>query len=233
MNVAICDNERKNIEDVKKHLAIYSKFEQITFDIQVYETPKDLLENAEGIEIVFLDVKIGKYSGIELGRELKEKYPHIILIYLTLYDVYLDDAFSVGAERFIRKPLEPQRFYRAVSDSINKIYSSSREIRVRNGSFVERVYTDDIIFVEIQHRRTKIVTVNGVYDSPHPMKYWREWLLESKFATPHNSFIVNLDYLTFYSRNHYVVLNDTYQLNIARTKSSEFNNCVFKHLNIK
>ena len=60
---------------------------------------------ANRIAMAFLDIEMGKTSGLDLCRTLLEINPRTNVVYLTAYVGYAFDAWSTGACGFMRKPL--------------------------------------------------------------------------------------------------------------------------------
>ena len=58
--------------------------------------------------LAFLDIELGRTSGLDLCRELLEIRPHTNVIYLTAYREYAFDAWKTGACGFLLKPLETE-----------------------------------------------------------------------------------------------------------------------------
>lgn len=57
------------------------------------------------IAMAFLDIEMGKTSGLDLCRTLLEINPRTNVVYVTAYVDYAFDAWSTGACGFMRKPL--------------------------------------------------------------------------------------------------------------------------------
>ena len=55
--------------------------------------------------LAFLDIEMGRFSGLDLCRELLGINPHTNVIFLTGYRDYALDAWDTGAEGFLLKPL--------------------------------------------------------------------------------------------------------------------------------
>ena len=73
-----------------------------------FTRPSDALEfaRANRVALAFLDIEMGKVSGLELCRELLEINPHTNVIFLTAYAEYSLDAWVTGACGFLLKPLD-------------------------------------------------------------------------------------------------------------------------------
>ncbi len=72
--------------------------------------PADAIEYAKThrIALAFLDIELGKTSGLNLCRTLLEINPRTNVVYLTAYSEYALDAWSTGASGFMLKPLTPE-----------------------------------------------------------------------------------------------------------------------------
>lgn len=57
------------------------------------------------IALAFLDIELGKKSGLDLCREFLSINPRINIIFLTAYIEYSFDAWSTGACGFMLKPI--------------------------------------------------------------------------------------------------------------------------------
>ncbi|MBQ6928149.1 MAG: helix-turn-helix domain-containing protein [Oscillospiraceae bacterium] len=60
------------------------------------------------VALAFLDIELGKTSGLELCRRLLEINPRTNVVYLTAYSGYSLDAWSTGASGFMLKPITPE-----------------------------------------------------------------------------------------------------------------------------
>ena len=75
-----------------------------------FTSPSKAIEYARSnrISLAFLDIELGKLSGLELCRTLLEINPRTNVVYLTAYSDYAMDAWSTGASGFMLKPITPQ-----------------------------------------------------------------------------------------------------------------------------
>lgn len=221
MNIAICDDEKIYIDNIIEHLDVFSTDNNIDFEKSIFTNAENMLSSDKKFDIAILDVEMDNMNGIKLGEELRKRNPHIILIYVTAHKKYLDDALNLNAVRFFEKPLDSQRFYRGLRDAIKRIDNSTISFYLKDGTTTERISAQDIIFVEIEKRKTRIVTCNKEYHSNHHISFWRDNLTSTIFISPHKSYIINFNYVTAYERD-YVILNEKYEVRIARNKQADF-----------
>lgn len=176
-----------------------------------------------------------KINGIDTGKELKRRNPHNIIFVITSYDGYLDDAFNIRAFRFLSKPLNVVRLYKALDDASELINNDIIVFYDVNTSSDVRVYTNDIIYIEIEKKKTKIVTVNGTYYSNEKISVWKNRLNGISFVCPHSSYIANLDYSIKHTRTQLVLAKrdldgniiEKYEINIAPKRQVEIKRMFF------
>ena len=222
MNIAICDDETEYANDIRMHLNQYSSEHGLTFDIYDFNSGEEILASNTVFDIAFLDIEMDGINGIEVGRELQKANPDLVLIYVTAYNHYLDDALDLGITRFFDKPIDSQRFYEGMDKAISKIDNTELRFYLKDSNKgVVTVRSKDIIFVEIIGRKTKIHTKSHEYLSKDGIKIWKARLNKSYFEIPHNSYIINTNFITYYCKD-YIMLDCKYNIPIAFSKRSEF-----------
>ena len=72
-----------------------------------FTRPSEAVEYAKEnrVALAFLDIEMGKTSGLDLCRTLLEINPRTNVVYLTAYIEYSFDAWSTGASGFMLKPI--------------------------------------------------------------------------------------------------------------------------------
>ena len=72
-----------------------------------FTKPADLIEYAKvnRIALAFLDIEIGRFSGLDICRELLRINPRTNVVFLTAYPSYAFDAWDTGACGFMLKPI--------------------------------------------------------------------------------------------------------------------------------
>lgn len=75
-----------------------------------FTRPSEAIKYAKAnpVALAFLDIEMGKMSGLELCRRLLTINPHTNIVYLTAFIDYSLDAWKTGASGFMLKPLTPE-----------------------------------------------------------------------------------------------------------------------------
>ena len=66
------------------------------------------------VDLAFLDIEMGRVSGLDVCRELIKLNAQVNVIYLTAYKEYAFDAWNTGACGFLLKPLDADDVRRAL-----------------------------------------------------------------------------------------------------------------------
>ena len=91
-----------------------------------FTKPSEAIEYARTnrVALAFLDIEMGKTSGLDLCHTLLEINPHTNVVYLTAYSEYSVDAWGTGASGFMLKPITPE----GVQDQLKKLRYPIREV---------------------------------------------------------------------------------------------------------
>ncbi|MBR3234823.1 MAG: helix-turn-helix domain-containing protein [Atopobiaceae bacterium] len=75
-----------------------------------FTRPSEAVEYARGnrVALAFLDIELGKTSGLDLCRTLLDINPRTNVVFLTAYAEYSLDAWGTGASGFMVKPITPE-----------------------------------------------------------------------------------------------------------------------------
>lgn len=228
MKIAICDDDLKEINRIKDVISVYFSEKHINTEIYSFVNGKELLNSEIFFDMAFLDIEMPYLNGVETGKLLKQRNPNIIVFIVTAYSNYLDDAFELGAYRFLQKPVEISRLYRSLDAALLSI--SSRDIKTicANSKSVV-ISTKSIVYCETYNRKTKVITTEGEYISKDGLDFWKDKLTGLNFCSPHSSYIVNFNYIKSFNRKSLILSysDKTVEISIAPKKQREFRTKIF------
>lgn len=228
MRVLICDDEQSYVNEIKKHIELFLTENNISFEIDTFTDGENLLNCKKHYDIAFLDVEIGNIKGTDIAKVLKKINNYIVIFIITSYSKYLDDAMDLNVLRFIVKPIDAKRLYAGMKKAISLIDNSAVDVFLKNDKTLVKIPINDIMFVEVEGKRTIVQTANIKYYSNNRLKFWKERLSPSFFFQVHSSFIVNMKYISQYCRDE-IEINKTYKIPIAYRKQTEFKNYFFNY----
>ena len=232
MKIAICDDNLNIVDEVKNLLDEYALSKNLSLDISTFNDGQAVLESDERFNIAILDVEMPGCNGIELGKILREKNRHIVLMYITSHKKYLDEALNLNAARFFEKPIDSKRFYDGLDNALKRIDNTTIKFFLKEDNASVRINANDIIYVEIEpigHRKTKIVTEEKTYISSNKIVFWEEHLISSLFVKTHKSYIKNMEYITKYENNTFQ-LDGKYNIPISRNYQSSVHKAFIRYM---
>ena len=124
MKILVVDDERPARERMVETLGrICSECKVVAFD-----NAQDALnyEGKSDIEIAFLDIELGNYSGRELAIQLKKYSPRCNIIFVTSFSEYGTESFKARPSGYVTKPYTDEEIKREL-DNLRYQISESLE----------------------------------------------------------------------------------------------------------
>lgn len=223
MRIAICDDNPLIIEQLNKYLEEYFRKQHLKLpEICTYPSGDALLHSRTSHDIVFLDIEMPGVDGIYVGKKLKEKNSKTIIIIITSFAEYLDEAMRFQVFRYLSKPIDKARLLRNLQDVLKIYNSSNRKVAIETKEGVYTVSSSEIICVEAYMRKVIVHTTQKEFVSIQNMQYWLNTLEEPYFFQSHRSFIVNFAYISNFNNTLIHLYNGQLTAYLTRRKYTEF-----------
>jgi len=118
LKVVLIDDEQNALNYLIELLSRYDDLEIIG----TYLNPTLGIEKIlhEDVNLVFLDINMPSYLGIDVATEIKKKKPDIFIVFVTAYESYALDAFRVDAVDYLMKPVTEEQLEETMT-RINKL----------------------------------------------------------------------------------------------------------------
>lgn len=223
MKIAICDDITEYRLSIKAFANEYFKIHNIEYIIDDFKNGTDLLNSQVNYDILFLDIELGDSNGIEIAKNMQSKDKHTVILIVTSYRQYLDDAMDINVTRYIDKPVTQGRIFSALDKALSIINESIITFTTKDNQII-RLRCSDIVYAEAKFKSVYVYTKNSHYRIKEPIKKLRTILNSTCFAAPHNSYIFNLNYITNFKRNE-IILAFPYsdiKIPIATRKQADF-----------
>ena len=178
------------------------------------------------VDLVFLDVQMPGITGIEFARNIPK---NTLIIFTTAYTEYALDSYEVDAVDYLVKPIEFERFQKAVNKAINYhalLVTGEKEnieevendyLFVKSERRYFKVNFEDILFIEglkdyviLQLKDQRIIT-------KMTLKAMQEQLPASLFFRINKSYIINTRHITSFDNNdvtirsHEIAIGNSYR----------------------
>ena len=174
-----------------------------------------LLDEQE-IDLIFLDIQMPVINGIEFLK-MTPNPPMVIIT--TAYPSYALEGFQLDVLDYLVKPITFNRFFKAVSKAKDYhhllVKSSSADRSKSNLSadyfFIkcdykyERIYFDEILYIEAMQNYVTIYTTRGKYITLLYLKNVEENLNKQSFVRVHKSYIVSIQKIEAIENNEIII----------------------------
>lgn len=148
MNCIIVDDEPLAREAMKL-LIEESDNLQLIGSFNSAATASDFMEQ-QGVDLVFfLDIQMPGITGIEFARTISKK---TLVIFTTAYTEYALDSYEVDAIDYLIKPVEAERFQKAV----DKALSYHSLLLKEEKEAIETIVAAEYFFVKAERRYFKV-----------------------------------------------------------------------------
>ncbi|MCC6186300.1 MAG: response regulator [Chitinophagaceae bacterium] len=212
-------------------------------DIQVLDLCPDLPSGIKAIRkhkpnIVFLDIEMPGYSGLELLDFFDEQEIDFSIIFTTAYNQYALQAFKLSAIDYLLKPIEPaeleqalerhlrhsqKKNYQVLKDNLNNVGCSKLAVHTINS--VKFIETDQILFLKAEGAYTELMLANGkTITASKGLKRYEEILKDNpSFFRCHKSYIINLKHLSEHIKSDggYLRIADHHEVSLSSEKVIE------------
>lgn len=221
MRILICDDEQYFVDELKTYVENFMKQRHRQCEVYTSINAKEIAENDIEYEIAFLGIKMTPIDGISLAGVLKERNKKTVVFFLTSFGEYQDDAMDAGAFRFFEKPICEERLYSGMIKALEYIDRNYIDFFATVNNEKKRIAVNDVVYVERKNRQVILVTVNGEFVTRESFDYWNASLRNSFFFRVHNSFIINLNYITSYKYTE-ITLQEGVVIPVALRRRAEF-----------
>lgn len=225
MRIAVCDDDRTTREQI----ASFIKVQEPNAEIITFKAGEDLIQSDLDFEIFFLDIEMNELSGIDVARYIREDQEKrgkekSIIIFVTGYREYMEDAFDVNAFHYLVKPVVEEKFYsvfkRALKELSAKLVQEKYYVIVKGNRMQKRILLKDIYYIESSNKKVIFHTSDGNIDTYGKMEDW-ESELGNTFYRCHRGYLVNLEKVTAYNVDTIDIINGE-SLILSRKKYSDF-----------
>ena len=237
----LVDDEISNLKGLERKLE--HLFPEIDI-IHSFQSPEEAIEGIKNTppDILFLDIEMPRINGFQLLTQLKEIA--FKTIFVTAYNTYAIEAFKQNALDYILKPIDNDELKLAVNKAVHIV--REEELQTHNKKLIH-VLTDkvkglnkiivptvkgisfykpeEVIRLEGKEGYTYVYLKTGdkVLSSYSIGKYEKQLNSEGFFQC-HRSHIVNIEFITDFLNEGYVLLNNTHKVPISKAKRKQFLN---------
>lgn len=114
MTCIIIDNESSSNKAIKLLIHNIERLELVNI-LNDAESGKEFIR-AHTVDLIFLNIRIPHVTGVDFAHVI---HRHTLVIFLTTSPEYLFDDYEVEAIDYLVKPINPEKFKKAVEKAIS------------------------------------------------------------------------------------------------------------------
>lgn len=235
MKILICDDDIKIVDEIKKYLTSFSQKHKIAFEINSFCNSAVAAKNIESYDMAFIDIEMPLTNGLTLTSLLKKKNNNIIIFIVTSFECYLDEAMDLDVFRYLSKPIDKDRFFRALTSAVERYKSNTQVITLEDYDEYYTVFTKDILYITTENKRAAIVTIQRKYLTNKRLNYWKNKLIGiDYFVQSHHSYIINMRYVTAFNKRELCLEADNKKivLPISQRKYTDYKKAYFAYIGV-
>lgn len=218
----IVDDESNAVASLR--LSLQALFPQV----QVSRTCTDwqealLVLQRQQFDLIFLDIRMPGKTGLQLARLLPQLKGKIIFV--TAHEEYALEAFKCHASGYLLKPLDDTELFALVSRLLAIAVPAAPAddiLGIPGSKGIDYININDIIYLQSEHKCTRIVLPNQVLYSSYHLGRFRDFLPAHRFLSVHRSYMVNLYAVQRYVHDQSgIVMNNKAEIPVARAMREE------------
>lgn len=208
INCIIVEDEPLAVERIKSYVLKLPYLELLsTFDNGI-DALVFLKSNA--VDLIFLDINMGEFSGIQLLETSNIKSEIIIT---TAYNEYALKGFDLHVTDYLLKPFTFERFVLAI-DRVQANLKKGEGLHNKKFIFIkteyrlEKILLSEVLYIEGMRDYRRIHTINKRIMTLKPFKEFEQDIPENIICRVHKSFMVALDKIDSVERDR-IRIKDT------------------------
>ena len=241
MKTIIIDDEAKARKTIKEILKYAGTDIEVIAEGESVKTGYEAIVNHQP-DLVLLDIKMPDGTGFDLLKKL----PSIDfkLIFITAFEQYAIRAFEFSALDYILKPIDPVKLIKSVQKASQLVENENLSLKLK-ALFSNLNVRDQQPQKLVLHTEKKIHVVetknivycqsDGGYTTFHlisekniivskNLKTFDKMLSGGHFFRPHQSYLINLDYIECYNKNDggYISMKTGKKIPVSQRKKEQF-----------
>lgn len=215
IRIYLCDDDQQVLSRYHGLIEETLKTQKLSADIKIFSNGEQLLfqalENPNEVNIIFLDIQMGKITGIDTAKQLRKAGCFAEIIYLTADREMVFDAFDTTPFHYLVKgEVTKERFVEVLLKAIDVVSKKDKDFfSCSRGAVKKKIPIYSISHFTIDGR---IATVN--YNAQSFDFYGRIEVLQNElqskgFARCHRSVLVSLHFIDEIRKEEVVLINNT------------------------
>lgn len=175
-------------------------------------------------DLIFLDIQMPQLDGFAFLKRIEE--PPLV-IFTTAYDQYALDSYMYQAVDYLLKPIDKERFHKAV-DRAHRLWTSksNHSITIKDGTNLINIKYSDIYVVNSLGNYLRFHTKEGTWTSRMTFDELQS-KLPKNLQQCHRSYFVNIDRVEKAKGNFLHIAE--HKIPVSRTYKTKIRNAILEN----
>ena len=230
IDIAVVDDDPEILMELSRSVTAYMNRRSLPFSVRMFTSGTELLNHIQYFDLVFLDIQMEGISGMDLAKKLRVNGLVHAIVFVTILEEYVYDAFDVEAFDYLLKPIDGERFLRMM-DRICRHFHKGKEpgllISSRGNNF-KSVFFSDIIYCEAMNHKVLVRTKKSQIECCWKINDLKS-RLDNRFFQCHRSYLVNMEYVCGYEGG-LVLLKNGEEIPVSRLRAGDFSQKMLQYM---
>ncbi len=197
MYIAICEDQASDEERLRKQIEEYCRRHYLSCRIESFCSGEAFLASfsTRKYNLIFLDVYMGEFSGIEIARAIRGLDGETPLVFVTSSLDHALEGFAVNALHYLVKPVMLQEIHDVFARSQRFLQEKQEAIEVMSNRLPVRIPVVSISYIEVYAKLCTIHCEQGLVKTYTAIDALASSLTNPVFLRTHRSYIVNMRYI--------------------------------------
>lgn len=206
-HIVVCDDEKEILDRMLKKIQHCFDGNRIPARCTGMDDPRKLMQclQTDKIDVLFLDIDMPYYNGMEIAGAVNEQNGNTILIFITSHDALVYQTFAYRPFGFIRKTHMDQEMEEVVKRIEKELLKNRQELVIRKGQELIRVLIKDILYIEAEKNYLVVKRKDDTIRVRETMTNMEKELEGRGFIRCHKGYLVNAEHIEKMTNSEIIV----------------------------
>lgn len=196
MKFAICDDSSIIQTQISQLINEYIQLKKHNITIAFFSSGEELLASDINYDLIIMDYQLSGINGIETCKEIRKTNTTCKIIFLSAYTQTAIDTFDVDTFRFLAKPIDKEKFFKALDDFFEAMKKNYILLKTLKQTW--KINLKDIIYAEADGKKTILRCLSESYTINYNLHELEKKLPTDQFIRCHRAFVVGF----YHIKNH-------------------------------
>lgn len=197
LKVVICDDEENILKEASYIVDKKLSEKQMSYNLQAINDARILLDELKKntIDVLFLDIDMPYYSGMDIASYISENNLSTILIFVTSHDELVFKTFAYKPFGFIRKTHLDEEIDELVDRLSKELEFRKQELVIAKAGEIVKIPLNEISYIESDGNYLNIRTGEEIIRHRETMTNMENELKGKDFIRCHKGYLVNVNHI--------------------------------------